>query len=569
MGALLAFGFATRAQTIAARALSAATLPLLLATVYFTFSRGAWVAGAVGLAVAIAVDPRRLQLIAGAIVARGPLGARRPALVARGRPDANRCAPLRRVRRRPPARRVPDPARRRLGARRRALLARRAADRAFPAGAARVRRRARPRGGRRAPRRLRPLRRAGDARAEGLRRVHDHVGRDARGPAGAPLHVLGELSRRALARRLGRLRGSPAARLGAGHVRAVLERAPAAAAQGPRRAQPVPGGSRRAGADRASAPPPRPRRAARRRRARPRLSLRPGCACGLRGLPRACRRRLGLGDGVRSRLRRLRSWRLSARRRIGATTRRSSRRECGPAASSLRFCCWSSPSSESSASSALAASERALEKGKYDEAHSAGATRRATGGAGRPSRGDCSARLRRSRETQLQPPATTGRRSRRTAETGSSGTTSRRSAPAPSRGRRSPRRHVSTATPAQTSRRPAMFRVDPLANPEPLIKRVYCVRRLSRRGRPGRGGLDERDLRAGPSLSQELRLEEGRAGRVADRDRAPLRRRTAACARARRPSTSTPPTTATSRTTRSAGSSSPAPSANSRSVIAS
>ncbi len=74
MGALLAFGFATRAQTIVARALSAATLPLLLATVYFTFSRGSWVAGAVGLAVAIAVDPRRLQLIAGAIALAAPSG---------------------------------------------------------------------------------------------------------------------------------------------------------------------------------------------------------------------------------------------------------------------------------------------------------------------------------------------------------------------------------------------------------------------------------------------------------------------------------------------------------------
>jgi O-Antigen ligase len=72
MGALLALGFATRAQSLAARALSAATLPLLFATVYFTFSRGAWIAGAVGLAVAIAVDPRRLQLLAGAVVLAAP-----------------------------------------------------------------------------------------------------------------------------------------------------------------------------------------------------------------------------------------------------------------------------------------------------------------------------------------------------------------------------------------------------------------------------------------------------------------------------------------------------------------
>jgi tetratricopeptide (TPR) repeat protein len=74
MGALLALGFATRAQSLAARVLSAATLPLLFATVYFTFSRGAWIAGAVGLAVAIAVDPRRLQLLAGGIVLAAPSG---------------------------------------------------------------------------------------------------------------------------------------------------------------------------------------------------------------------------------------------------------------------------------------------------------------------------------------------------------------------------------------------------------------------------------------------------------------------------------------------------------------
>ena len=72
MGALLGLGFATRAQTLAARALSAATLPLLFATVYFTFSRGAWIAGAVGLTAAVALDPRRLQLLAGALVLAAP-----------------------------------------------------------------------------------------------------------------------------------------------------------------------------------------------------------------------------------------------------------------------------------------------------------------------------------------------------------------------------------------------------------------------------------------------------------------------------------------------------------------
>jgi O-antigen ligase/polysaccharide polymerase Wzy-like membrane protein len=72
MGALLALGFAARAQTVVARALVAATLPILLATLYFTFSRGSWVAGAVGLIAAIAVDPRRLQLLVTGLVLAVP-----------------------------------------------------------------------------------------------------------------------------------------------------------------------------------------------------------------------------------------------------------------------------------------------------------------------------------------------------------------------------------------------------------------------------------------------------------------------------------------------------------------
>lgn len=72
IGALLALGFASRAQSLAARALSAATLPVFFATVYFTFSRGAWIAGAIGLALAIAVDPRRLQLLLAGILLAAP-----------------------------------------------------------------------------------------------------------------------------------------------------------------------------------------------------------------------------------------------------------------------------------------------------------------------------------------------------------------------------------------------------------------------------------------------------------------------------------------------------------------
>src|SRR5262245_3828932 len=64
MGALLSLGFAARARTLVARAACAALLVVLLPTFYFTFGRGAWIALAVGLAALVAVDPRRLQLLA-------------------------------------------------------------------------------------------------------------------------------------------------------------------------------------------------------------------------------------------------------------------------------------------------------------------------------------------------------------------------------------------------------------------------------------------------------------------------------------------------------------------------
>jgi hypothetical protein len=72
MGALLALGFTARGRSLAGRALAGATLPLFFSTIYFTFSRGAWVATAVGLAVAVAADPRRLQLLLAALVLAPP-----------------------------------------------------------------------------------------------------------------------------------------------------------------------------------------------------------------------------------------------------------------------------------------------------------------------------------------------------------------------------------------------------------------------------------------------------------------------------------------------------------------
>jgi hypothetical protein len=68
MGVLLAFGFAARGRTIATRATSAAALVFLLPTFYFTFGRAGWIALALGLAAAVLIDPRRLQLLATLLV---------------------------------------------------------------------------------------------------------------------------------------------------------------------------------------------------------------------------------------------------------------------------------------------------------------------------------------------------------------------------------------------------------------------------------------------------------------------------------------------------------------------
>jgi hypothetical protein len=65
LGLLLGLTAALRAESIRARASAAALLPVLAATLYFTFSRGAVAALLVGLAAALAVDRRRLQLALG------------------------------------------------------------------------------------------------------------------------------------------------------------------------------------------------------------------------------------------------------------------------------------------------------------------------------------------------------------------------------------------------------------------------------------------------------------------------------------------------------------------------
>jgi len=68
MGALLAVAFASRSRSVIVRAVCAAALVLLLPTFYFTFGRGAWIALAAGTLAAVAIDPRRLQLLASLLV---------------------------------------------------------------------------------------------------------------------------------------------------------------------------------------------------------------------------------------------------------------------------------------------------------------------------------------------------------------------------------------------------------------------------------------------------------------------------------------------------------------------
>src|SRR5207249_2571841 len=62
MGALLSIGLAAVSASRGARALAAAPLPLLVTALYFTFSRGAWIALAFGFLAALALEPRRLRL---------------------------------------------------------------------------------------------------------------------------------------------------------------------------------------------------------------------------------------------------------------------------------------------------------------------------------------------------------------------------------------------------------------------------------------------------------------------------------------------------------------------------
>jgi O-Antigen ligase/Tetratricopeptide repeat len=64
MGAIIALGLAAKAGTLPARIAAACTLPVVVTAMYFTFSRGGWIAFAFGLVAAAAIDRRRWFLLA-------------------------------------------------------------------------------------------------------------------------------------------------------------------------------------------------------------------------------------------------------------------------------------------------------------------------------------------------------------------------------------------------------------------------------------------------------------------------------------------------------------------------
>ena len=68
MGVLLALGLVARSGSRMVQAFAGAAPPFLLVTMLFTFSRGAWLALAVGLVAAVLLDARRLQLLAAGLV---------------------------------------------------------------------------------------------------------------------------------------------------------------------------------------------------------------------------------------------------------------------------------------------------------------------------------------------------------------------------------------------------------------------------------------------------------------------------------------------------------------------
>ena len=75
LGVLLGLGVAAHARRSAWALAAGAALPVLVTTLYFTFSRGAWAALIIGGVAAVALDPRRLRLLWTVVVLAAPSAA--------------------------------------------------------------------------------------------------------------------------------------------------------------------------------------------------------------------------------------------------------------------------------------------------------------------------------------------------------------------------------------------------------------------------------------------------------------------------------------------------------------
>jgi O-antigen ligase len=75
IGVLVALGFAAHARSTPFVLASAAAIPIASATLYFTFSRGGWLALTIGFIAAAAVDPRRIRLLWTSLVVALPAAA--------------------------------------------------------------------------------------------------------------------------------------------------------------------------------------------------------------------------------------------------------------------------------------------------------------------------------------------------------------------------------------------------------------------------------------------------------------------------------------------------------------
>jgi O-antigen ligase len=75
IGILLGLGGVAHGRRLLPIGLAGACLPVLAATLYFSFSRGAWAALAIGMVVFLALDPRRLRFVWSALVVLAPSAA--------------------------------------------------------------------------------------------------------------------------------------------------------------------------------------------------------------------------------------------------------------------------------------------------------------------------------------------------------------------------------------------------------------------------------------------------------------------------------------------------------------